>query len=168
MTKTVIVLCAAALMLAACEQPGQQPNITAEELMNLDREFSQYAVENGPYAAWDKYFAEDAVGLSQFQPPARGKDEIIKAFEDWPGNLTLSWEPFGGDVAKSGDLGYTWGRYAITGLTEDGTAINTEGKYVTIWQRQGDGEWKIVLDGGSTNAPPPEPVPDQAAEQPPE
>jgi len=145
------MILAIAAPLAACE-PGA--GMTSQDLMAIDQEFSDFSVANGPYAAFDKYVHDDAVGLNPNQPPVRGKAAMLKAFEGWPEYLTLSWTPQGGDVAKSGELGYTWGLYAVMGITPEGEAVKSEGKYATVWKKQEDGTWKAVLDGGSPNHPP--------------
>lgn len=145
------LILAAPLALAACEKPS---TMTGQDLMAVDTAFSDYSVAHGPYAAWEKYVHADAIGLNPNQPPTHGRAEMLKDFEDWPEYLTLSWEPQGGDVAKSGDLGYTWGLYAVLGVTPEGEAVKSEGKYATVWKKQDDGSWLAVLDGGSPNGPP--------------
>lgn len=46
------------------------------------------------------------------------------------------------EAARSGDLGYTWGTYAIArpGRTRE------EGFYVRVWARGRDRQWKLALD----------------------
>lgn len=46
------------------------------------------------------------------------------------------------EAARSGDLGYTWGTYAIATKP----APREEGFYVRIWVRDRDGQWKLALD----------------------
>ena len=148
---TLILALAAPLALAQCGKPA---TMTGQDLMAIDQAFSDYAVAHGPYQAWDKYMHVDAVGLNPNQPPTQGKAEMLKAFENWPEYLTLSWTPQGDEVANSGDLGYTWGLYAVLGVTPEGEAVKSEGKYATVWKKQADGSWQAVLDGGSPNQPP--------------
>jgi ketosteroid isomerase-like protein len=52
-------------------------------------------------------------------------------------------------VARSGDLGYTWGFYESRWRSEDGREQVTRGKYTSVWRRQADGAWKAVLDMGN-------------------
>jgi ketosteroid isomerase-like protein len=58
-------------------------------------------------------------------------------------------------VAKSGELAYTRGHYAI-----DSTDPKTKqprrdtGSYLTVWQKQADGSWKAVEDFVTPGAPP--------------
>jgi ketosteroid isomerase-like protein len=60
----------------------------------------------------------------------------------------LTWSPVHADAGASGDLGYTWGRYHYEQVTKDGKTVTEDGTYVTIWKRQKDNSWKVVLDGG--------------------
>lgn len=50
-------------------------------------------------------------------------------------------ETLGGDMSRSGDLAYTYGRYS----TVDVDAIE-QGHYFQIWQTDASGAWKLVLD----------------------
>jgi ketosteroid isomerase-like protein len=56
----------------------------------------------------------------------------------------MSWKPKGGFLAKSNDLGYTYGVYKI--ITGDSALTGT---YLSIWRKQKDGTWKVVLDTGN-------------------
>ena len=46
------------------------------------------------------------------------------------------------EAARSGDLGYTWGTYAIARRS----GAREEGFYVRVWARGRDGQWKLALD----------------------
>jgi ketosteroid isomerase-like protein len=46
-------------------------------------------------------------------------------------------------------LGYTVGRWERIRKTKEGTVTKKTGTYTSIWKKQPDGSWKIVLDTGS-------------------
>lgn len=46
------------------------------------------------------------------------------------------------ESARSGDLGYTWGTYAV--VRKPGS--REEGFYVRVWTRQRDRQWRLALD----------------------
>ena len=46
-------------------------------------------------------------------------------------------------------MGYTWGHFEGHSKDANGTAVTTSGRYMTIWRKQPDGSWKVVLDAGS-------------------
>ena len=66
-------------------------------------------------------------------------DEIIN-----DSSYTLTWNPGGGEIATSDNLGYTYGIYKLA--TKD---TIFRGTYVSIWKKQKDGKWKFVLDSGN-------------------
>jgi ketosteroid isomerase-like protein len=139
------------LTLAACDQPGQTA-ATAEDLKALDQEFSDYSREHGYYEAFATYLADEAVALNAGRQPVIGLEAVLVTMEG--GSGALLWTPVAGDISKSGDLGYTWGRYTFSDTDEAGEMQVSHGKYFTIWKLQDDGAWKVVLDGGNANPPP--------------
>jgi len=69
--------------------------------------------------------------------PLAGK----KAVAAWlAGQGNRSDEPRYADVAISGDLGYTYGSFAMNG------AASIKGYYVRVWRRDVAGQWKIVVE----------------------
>ena len=67
----------------------------------------------------------------------------------------LEWRPSRAVARNGSDLAYTVGSYSTT-LPESPDSVVATGSYVTIWERQRDGSWKVSLDIGS---PDPEPRP---------
>jgi ketosteroid isomerase-like protein len=59
------------------------------------------------------------------------------------------WHPVAGEVARSGDLGFTVGNAVFTGRSLDGSPQVRYSKYLTVWKRQRDGSWRYVVDGGN-------------------
>jgi len=58
----------------------------------------------------------------------------------------LRWAPTGGDGAASGDLGWTVGSSRFEGRDEAGKPVVEDGKYLTVWIRQGAGPWQVAMD----------------------
>lgn len=125
------------------------------EIMDADRAFDKAVHEagTGGAAAWAAWFAEDG-GMNSV-PLIRGREEVRKAMDPFfskAGNV-LRWQPDFADVSKSGDLGYTLGKSQRSFTDKEGKAMENEGRYITIWKRQKDGAWKIVMDGGVSTPP---------------
>ena len=78
-----------------------------------------------------------------------GPDAVNEFYKTQNGGTALTWRPVFGSVAASGDLGFTIGEYIATGRGPSGAAVQRFGKYLTVWQRQSDGSWKFVVDGGN-------------------
>jgi uncharacterized protein (TIGR02246 family) len=51
------------------------------------------------------------------------------------------------DLWLDGDIAYETGKYSYTSV-EKGQPVTDEGRYVTIWRRQSDSPWKIIMDMG--------------------
>jgi ketosteroid isomerase-like protein len=128
-----------------------------QEILDADRTFDAAVAKAGTDGAraWAGYFAEDG-GMNSV-PAIRGREEVQKAMDPFfskAGN-TLRWQPDFADVAKSGDLGYTLGKSQRYFTDKEGKAFENEGRYITIWKRQKNGEWKIAFDGGTSTPPKP-------------
>jgi ketosteroid isomerase-like protein len=91
-----------------------------------------------------EYMEDDAVLLRDNHLPIIGADAVqyVSSIDDT--SFTVNWDPQGGDVSGSGDMGFTYGVYEIRTETE-----RQKGTYVTIWRKQKDGRWKYVLDAGA-------------------
>ncbi len=127
------------------------------ELMAADRAFAEATARRGA-EGWTGYFTPDArqfhargvsVGL------ARIREVATRAFADTARGLV--WHPLYAEVGRAADLGYTVGRWESRVRGADGAwAATGTGNYVTVWRRQPDGSWKVALDIGNEDAPPPD------------
>jgi ketosteroid isomerase-like protein len=125
----------------------------ADMLRHMEAEFMKSAAEHGS-AGYMAYYADDAVELPNGADALQGKDAIAKTmgFLDQKDNH-LEWTPVYADMAASGDLGYTYGTYVFTTKDKTGKTVEEHGKYTSIWKKQKDGKWKVVLDMGNANTP---------------
>lgn len=146
-----IIWLVGALIYTAPLAVQAQEKDSVETLFALDREFVEYRLENGTYKAFAKYLADDAVTLPPGEDPKVGLDAILRDAGDRP-NTTVTWEPEAGDL--SGGMGYTWGKFSINKTNDDGSVSKTPGKYASIWKKQANGEWKIVVDSFSMSPMP--------------
>jgi ketosteroid isomerase-like protein len=105
------------------------------------------------WAAWTSHYAADGVLMPPNGPEVVGAEAIQAYFTGFPpmSALTLTQTRVDG----AGDWAWVHGAY---GLVFDGAAPDS-GKYLEIWQRQGDGNWKMVRDMFSSNIPLPAPTP---------
>jgi ketosteroid isomerase-like protein len=72
----------------------------------------------------------------------------------WPEGTTLTWTPIKAEMAASGDLGYTYGTYVYTAKNKEGKVVVNYGKYTSIWKKQKDGRWKVMVDMGNSSPDP--------------
>jgi len=121
-------------------------------LMQAERDFAKATAEHG-VDGWMEFMAPNAVELSA--EPLVGLDQIragmTKQFK-LPG-FKISWEPTTAEFLGQGDVGYAVGRYEVRFTGDDGTPKVRKGTYLTTWQKQDDGSWKVVSDIGSPDPP---------------
>ena len=149
------------LFVAACATP--LPPTTPRQPTDADRDslaaselaFAKRSVEQGMRAEFIEYFADDGINFApdpgNTRARYRARPEAIEPF-------ILDWHPAIAAVARAGDLGFTTGPYAITGRAP-AVREPAQGMFFSVWRRQPDGDWRVIVDGG---APTRAPVPDAA------
>jgi ketosteroid isomerase-like protein len=145
------------LMIATVVLPNLRPFANAaskaspDTLRLLEAEFMKAAAEHGSQG-YLSYYADDAVEVPNGGPIIQGKVNIAKGmgFLDQKDNH-LTWAPVGADISASGDLGYTYGTFEFRSKDKDGKTVVDHGKYTSIWKKQKDGSWKVVLDMGNAS-----------------
>ncbi len=136
------------LVFSACTMPEvedvKRSELALQEIQQADIDFANFSKEHGMRKAFLEYIDDDGIMMRDNSLPLIGAHAIdyITSMND--SSVLLTWEPRGGDVAASGDLGYTFGIYEM----KDSANIQ-KGTYVTIWKKQPDGKWKFVLDSGN-------------------
>jgi ketosteroid isomerase-like protein len=116
------------------------------EMMDADRSFSKLSEQKGMKYAFMQFIDARGVLLRPNTAPIVGVEAIDFISQGIDTAYTMTWEPNGGSVAKSGDLGYTYGVYSYKPNNRDTVIYGT---YVTVWKRQPDGKWKFALETGN-------------------
>jgi len=135
----LVVGCALAV---AAQSPLPAP---LEALVNAERAFAQRATVVGWKQAFIEYFADDAVAFAGGEA-SRAQDGLRQAPDPPPG-LQILWEPRWGDAAASGELGYLTGPSRTVNPARNGGAPR-HANYASIWKRQPDGRYKVLIDVG--------------------
>jgi ketosteroid isomerase-like protein len=117
-------------------------------LFDLDARFAKDTKERGG-AGFASWFAADGVALGNGQPPVIGRVAIEKSANWSAQTYQLTWAPTDAQMGPSGDMGYTWGHFEGRSKDANGKPVLTSGRYMTIWRKQADGSWKVVLDAGA-------------------
>ncbi len=154
-TKTLLFfLTATALYISDATIAKAQTDLTAEQkkLLDADFEFSRTSVKKGAAAAFYLYLTNNAMQLPEGSLPIYGKKAIYDTMLH--GNYTLFWTPVKAEVARSGELGWTWGKYIVTVRQADGSITTGYGKYLNIWRKQPDGKWTVIVDMGNESPSP--------------
>jgi len=87
--------------------------------------------------------------------PMIGKEAVGK-YIDGVKLVISDWQGMDGGVAKSGELGYCYGRFDAR-VTRDGQERAVKGYFTHVWKRDAKGDWKLVADVVNVlppNAPP--------------
>jgi len=113
------------------------------EIQQADIDFSNRSKEKGMKKAFLEYMQSEGVLLRPGNMPIIGAKAVDFISNMNDSSVMLTWEPLGANVAKSADMGYTYGVYNLQ--VGDSTY---KGTYVTIWQKE-NGEWKFSLDTGN-------------------
>ncbi len=154
-------LLAAVLVLSLQSSRGaqQQPDrATAsareKEIRALEAAMMAAAAEKGA-DGYMSFYAEDAVELGNGSPALLGKETIGRTMSFLNDkNNRLTWTPVHVDVSESGDLAYSFGNFEFHSVDKSGKPTIEHGKYTTIWKKQKDGRWKVVLDMGNSSPEP--------------
>jgi ketosteroid isomerase-like protein len=156
--KSLLIVLVAVALIVIIAAPDTRPLVSASATTNADTlrqlevEFMKAAAERGSQG-YLAYYADDSVELPNGGPIIQGKVNIAKGmgFLDQKDNH-LTWTPIGADISAFGDLGYTYGTYEFRSKDKDGKPVIDHGKYTSIWKKQKDGSWKVVLDMGNASA----------------
>ena len=123
------------------------PAAPAAELEAADRAFAAQVATLGA-EGWAAWTATDGV-LYRRGAMVRGRDAILAAMTEVFSDGTLVWEPRASRLGPDGTLGFTVGTSTWKG--NDGAEARFS--YVTIWQRQRDGVWRVWFDTGRPRSP---------------
>lgn len=134
---------AALILLLAGLGLAQSAEKTVQSLISVERSFSKLSEEKGIKEAFLTYLADDSIVFRPRPVPGR---KVYEAAPDGSPFL-LTWEPAYAEAAPDGDLGYTTGPYELRSRS-DPESPPRFGHYVSIWQKQPGGLWRVVLDAG--------------------
>ncbi|MGH7628407.1 MAG: YybH family protein [Gemmatimonadales bacterium] len=147
-----------ALMLAACGRgPGPGPAGAPETIRAADAALNQ-AIEERDLERIISFYADDALLLPAAEPLISGKAAIreewshVLAIPDFQSKAALMKV----EISTSGDIGYSMGTYVATMMGENGRPVTEPGKWLSVWRKQPDGAWRIVVDIYNTDIPPPD------------
>jgi ketosteroid isomerase-like protein len=160
--KRLILLAASGLLfgaMASAQTPAgdakrasaENKPATTDTLRQLEADFMKAAAERGA-DGYMSFYAEDAVEVPNGADAIHGKANIEKTMgflNDKKNHLT--WAPVDAGISTAGDLGWTSGTYEFQSVDKDGKPTVSHGKYTSIWKKQPDGNWKIVLDMGNAS-----------------
>jgi len=118
-----------------------------QTIRDLDTEWSR-AAENKDADKFLTFYSETGSAMPFNAPIVTG---INKIRELWTGlmakpGFSLHFGPTRIEVAASKDLAYDLGTFELKLNDEAGKPIVIPGKYLVVWKKQSDGQWKAEAD----------------------
>lgn len=118
-----------------------------QEIADAEKAFEKMAAEKGIEEAFWFFAGNNAVIKRQNDSLIKGRDNIRQYYSaDFYKTATVAWAPDFVDVAESGDLGYTYGKYTWSAKDSLGQVQEFKGVFHTVWKKQEDGNWRYVWD----------------------
>jgi ketosteroid isomerase-like protein len=131
------------ILFAVClraEEPASMPALRS--VVEAEKSFARTSVERGIRESFLQFFAEDSI---IFAPaPTNGK-KFYANYDDK--GRQLNWQPVFATVSNAGDFGFTTGPWQMKKSATDEKPF-AFGDFVSIWKKQRDNSWKVVVDLG--------------------
>jgi ketosteroid isomerase-like protein len=140
--RSAVLLAAIACPLAALAADTALPP-AQQELFDTERAFVRLAAEKGFRDSFYAYFADDGIA---FNPHPFRVRIALAGQPPSPGPMGATWAPVYGDISQAGDLGWDTGPLIFEGRNG---APPRHGMFFSVWKRQADGAFRVVLDVGS-------------------
>lgn len=146
------------LAVCGCAEVGSQSTDSeVQELRAADAALQQ-AVAAHDLNRIMSFYADNAVLMPTAEPMLSGKAAIT---EEWKHILAIpdmqnAGKLMSAEVSSGHDLAYTMGTYQSQMMGEDGKQVTEPGKWLSVWKKQSDGAWRIIVDTYNTDIKPPD------------
>lgn len=144
--KTLLLFCLMVSgVIPVVAQEFSNPDLMS--MVQAERNFSNMAQDKNIREAFLTYSDESSIGMDKGPVSLKQRWETRKA-----DTARLWWEPEYVDISFSGDFGIS------TGPWEYGAGKNSKvleyGHFFTVWKRDANKNWKILIDAGISHAGP--------------
>jgi len=141
------------------EKPGGTQSVE-QLLRDLDAKWSK-AAANKDVDQTIAFYSDDAIVFPPNEASAATKEAIRNSWKAMLGSpgLVISWQPTKVQVGKAGEMAWVSGTYELTMNDASGKPINDRGKYLEVWEKQTDGNWKCTADMWNSDLAAPAPAP---------
>lgn len=124
------------------------------DIAAMKEKIDQYAVtcNAGDFEGWISLWTDDGIQMYPGTPARIGKEQIRAGMKPAFDQLILKMAITNHEARVSGDLGFLRGTYTLSMIPKaGGETIEFDGKYLTIFERQADGSWKVARDCFNSN-----------------
>jgi len=135
------------LSLLASSVIAQEPDSSSAlfHMREAERNFAKESAMYGRNASFVKNFADESVIFTD--------KWVTNGRQFWEDRklspVVLKWEPEFMDISDSRDFGISTGPWEAQEYRPNTAPVST-GYFLTVWKKQSDGPWKVILDAGST------------------
>jgi ketosteroid isomerase-like protein len=116
-----------------------------DKLAQISEQFSAAYVQ-GNVEKLVSFYTEDAVIFPGNSDLIRGREAIQKYWTLPPGRTITHHKITSVEVKIMSDFAYDYGYYEVSGSTDGEVWGPAHGKYLIVWKRIEEGEWKMHLD----------------------
>ena len=156
----LLVFVVLVLIFPGCQQSPMGPQLLTEADTEqiaalMDAHVNEVFSNDASEAATP--YLEDAIFLPQGAPILRGKSEIRKMYEDsFRQEKVVQFELAAEEVSGVDGVAYEVGNFRMTvERAEDTNPVPNTGKYLVVFKKSDDGEWKFaVVIGNGSELPP--------------
>lgn len=145
------------LPLAATARPAaDMPALSHDECAAWAREMAfADALARHDAVAFAAHLHPGAVFGASLATPTRGRDAITR---EWSGliegtTVRLEWYPTRTAIGGDPDIAFSSGPALFERLAPDAQPRFAMSQFRSVWQRGGDGQWRVLFDDGTTPAP---------------
>lgn len=146
--RSILLVCLLASVIIATAQGQLDKDLSS--LVETELAFARMAKEQNTRDAFLRYLSDETVMFMN--------SKISKGKKSWeerkPDSSLIIWEPIFADISVSGDFGYTTGPSEYYASRKPGERAY-DGSYITVWKKQGGGDWKMGIDIGVYPQPKP-------------
>jgi hypothetical protein len=138
-----------AVVLGAVASAALTADRSAElsQLVATEREFAARAQQVNARQAFVEYFAANSILFTPFASPAFPG---LREGPDW--SVDIQWWPVAAAISGAGDMGFTTGPSEYRRSPAE--APLRHGHYTSVWQRDPDGRYRVLIDIGIFHAAP--------------
>jgi len=149
--RKITVVVSLGLLLAACSTTNMSTTASdADAALRGAQPGFIRAFNAGDADTVASYYADDAVFLGPNAPISKGRSGVRDMFRAFLTATHPTLSITADRIVQSCDMAYEYGHY-----TTQSSAGNDTGKYLTVWRRMPNGDWKIVADSINSSMPMP-------------
>jgi len=119
-----------------------------KRLLQRDAEWASLSSEGQDVERILSFWTEDALVFPPGLPALRGTAALRSYVEGAlaiPG-FRITWSSSEASLSPDGQLAYVVSTNAVTMPGPDGQLVTTNGRAVTVWRREPDGDWRCAID----------------------